>query len=46
MRGRGASDTEGGNTHLDGLGLQFEAIESVDGFVCIIGVRVVHKPIA
>ena len=27
---------------LDGLRLQFEAVEGVDGFVCIVGVRVVH----
>lgn len=33
-------------TNLDGLRLQFEAIEGVDGFVCVVGVRVVHKPIA
>lgn len=31
---------------LDGLRLQFEAVEGVDGFVCIVGVRVVHKPVA
>lgn len=41
-----AGVTWGGDTHLDGLCLQFEAIEGVDGFVCIIGVRIVHKPIA
>lgn len=33
-------------TNLDGLCLQFEAVEGVDGFVCIVGVRVVHKPVA
>ena len=31
---------------LDGLRLQFEAVEGVDGFVCIVGVRVVHKSVA
>lgn len=33
-------------TNLDGLRLQFEAVEGVDGFVCVVGIRVVHKPIA
>lgn len=42
--GQAAERNEEG-TNLDGLRLQFEAVEGVDGFVCIVGVRVVHKPI-
>lgn len=33
------------STNLDGLRLQFEAVEGADGFVCIVGIRVVHKPV-
>ena len=40
----GSHRSEGAD--LDGLRLQFEAFEGVDGFVCIVGVRVVHKPVA
>lgn len=46
MGSRGGWAAEGNEgTNLDGLRLQFEAVEGVDGFVCIVGIRVVHKPI-
>lgn len=41
----GWATEENEGTNLDGLRLQFEAVEGVDGFVCIVGIRVVHKPI-